>query len=78
MAVRAEALRGRRATRCAARLSRSSTSVVARGTTSHLWESFGPRAIGVDPSETMLAAALGRGRGRRGGPVEAVGEALPL
>jgi SAM-dependent methyltransferase len=43
-----------------------------------LLESFGSPAIGVDPSETMLAAALSRDRGRRGRPVEAVGDPLPL
>jgi SAM-dependent methyltransferase len=43
-----------------------------------LLASFGLRAIGVEPSETMLAAALTRARGRRGGLVRAVGEALPF
>jgi SAM-dependent methyltransferase len=43
-----------------------------------LRESFGLRAMGVDPSETMLAAALGRGQGHHGGLVRALGEALPF
>ena len=43
-----------------------------------LLESFGLRAIGVEPRETMLAAARSRDRSRRGRLVQAVGEALPF